>query len=98
MASVTCSITITNAYTCRPSDACRAAFASGAIGGKVSGAGGGGFMMFIVPPERRIGVIQALNGAGGEAASIHLTARGAESWRVARAARSVTLPHLGVAA
>lgn len=57
-----------------------AGFTAGAIGGKVSGAGGGGFMMFIVPPERRISVIKALNAAGGEASSVHLTARGAKSW------------------
>lgn len=61
---------------------------AGAIGGKVSGAGGGGFMMFIVPPERRLGVIRALNAAGGEAASVHLTARGAESWMPATADRA----------
>lgn len=57
------------------------AFESGALGGKVSGAGGGGYMMFIVSPERRVGVIRALNQAGGEAAPVHLTASGAESWR-----------------
>ncbi len=56
------------------------AFAHGAIGGKVSGAGGGGFMMFIVPPDRRIGVVRALNGAGGTASGVHLTDQGAESW------------------
>jgi D-glycero-alpha-D-manno-heptose-7-phosphate kinase len=56
------------------------AFANGAVGGKVSGAGGGGFMMFIVPPVRHIQVIRALNDAGGDAAGVHLTARGAESW------------------
>jgi D-glycero-alpha-D-manno-heptose-7-phosphate kinase len=76
----------------------RAGFAAGAIGGKVSGAGGGGFMMFIVPPERRIGVIRALNAAGGEATSVHLTTRGAESWRSAGTPRTVDLPYLGVAA
>jgi D-glycero-alpha-D-manno-heptose-7-phosphate kinase len=58
------------------------AFARGAIGGKVSGAGGGGFMMFIVPPHRRIAVVRALNDAGGTASAVHLTGRGAESWRV----------------
>lgn len=58
------------------------AFAQGAIGGKVSGAGGGGFMMFIVPPRRHIAVIRALNAAGGTASGVHLTARGAESWTV----------------
>ncbi len=58
------------------------AFANGAIGGKVSGAGGGGFMMFLVPPHRRIGVVRALNGAGGSASGVHLTGQGAESWVV----------------
>ena len=58
------------------------AFAEGAIGGKVSGAGGGGFMMFIVPPERRIAVIRGLNALGGTASGVHLTAMGAESWRL----------------
>jgi D-glycero-alpha-D-manno-heptose-7-phosphate kinase len=58
------------------------AFANGAIGGKVSGAGGGGFMMFIVPPHRRIGVVRALNQAGGSASGVHLTPDGAESWTI----------------
>ncbi len=54
----------------------------GATGGKVSGAGGGGFMMFIVPPEHRVGVIRALNAAGGSASGVHFTPEGAESWIV----------------
>ncbi|MSP00702.1 MAG: hypothetical protein EXR07_06585, partial [Acetobacteraceae bacterium] len=58
------------------------AFDEGAIGGKVSGAGGGGFMMFIVPPERRIAVIRGLNELGGTASGVHLTHTGAESWSV----------------
>src|SRR5580658_474744 len=58
------------------------AFAEGAIGGKVSGAGGGGFMMFIVPPERRIAVIRGLNELGGTAGGVHFTQTGAESWTV----------------
>jgi D-glycero-alpha-D-manno-heptose-7-phosphate kinase len=58
----------------------RRAFADGAIGGKVSGAGGGGFMMFIVPPERRIAVIRGLNECGGIASGVHFTQTGAESW------------------
>ncbi|MGI4746039.1 MAG: dehydrogenase [Janthinobacterium lividum] len=57
------------------------AHAAGALGGKVSGAGGGGFMMFIVPPERRVEVIQALNRAGATASGVHLVAEGAETWR-----------------
>jgi D-glycero-alpha-D-manno-heptose-7-phosphate kinase len=58
------------------------AFASGAIGGKVSGAGGGGFMMFIVPPNRRFQVVRALNEAGGDAGGVHFTSQGAEAWTV----------------
>jgi D-glycero-alpha-D-manno-heptose-7-phosphate kinase len=58
------------------------AFAEGAIGGKVSGAGGGGFLMFIVPPQRRIAVIRGLNELGGTAGGVHFTQTGAESWTV----------------
>lgn len=56
------------------------AFAAGATGGKVSGAGGGGFMMFLVPPERRVPLIRTLNDVGGLASGVHLTNTGAESW------------------
>jgi|SRR6266446_496152 len=35
--------------------------ASGALGGKLLGAGGGGFMLFFVPPDRRTQVRKALN-------------------------------------
>jgi D-glycero-alpha-D-manno-heptose-7-phosphate kinase len=55
---------------------CRA----GAWAGKVSGAGGGGFIMFLAPPEHRLRVIRALNEAGGQAEGVHLTMNGAESW------------------
>lgn len=58
----------------------QAAMRAGALAGKVSGAGGGGFIMFLVPPERRIPVIRALNQAGGHAEDLHLTTCGAESW------------------
>jgi D-glycero-alpha-D-manno-heptose-7-phosphate kinase len=36
--------------------------AHGALGGKLCGAGGGGFLLFIVPPERRTAVRAALSG------------------------------------
>jgi D-glycero-alpha-D-manno-heptose-7-phosphate kinase len=58
------------------------AMRSGATGGKVSGAGGGGFMMFIVPPQHRVPVVRALNQAGGTASGVHFTNEGAESWIV----------------
>ena len=40
----------------------RAAIAAGAEGGKLCGAGGGGFLLFLAKPERREAVRQALNG------------------------------------
>ncbi len=57
-----------------------AALAAGAMGGKVSGAGGGGFMMFLAPPDRRVAVVHALQKAGGTAGGVHFTSEGAESW------------------
>lgn len=57
------------------------ALANGALGGKVSGAGGGGFMFFITPPERRFNLIKALNAHGGEAGPVQFTASGCETWR-----------------
>lgn len=68
--------------TGRIEDLFELAFASGASGGKVSGAGGGGFMMFIVPPRKHISVIRALNAAGATATGVHFTQQGAESWTV----------------
>jgi D-glycero-alpha-D-manno-heptose-7-phosphate kinase len=56
------------------------ALAAGAVGGKVSGAGGGGFMMFLVAPPRRIEVVQALRARGAEVSFPVLTHDGAESW------------------
>jgi D-glycero-alpha-D-manno-heptose-7-phosphate kinase len=60
-----------------------AGLASGALAGKVSGAGGGGFILFIVPPRNRLGLIRTLREAGGDPAPIHLTSRSSESWTVA---------------
>ena len=38
------------------------AMSAGAIGGKILGAGGGGFILFFVPPEKQNDVLKALNG------------------------------------
>ena len=54
---------------------------NGAIAGKVSGAGGGGFLMFMVAPENRLGLIEALNAAGAEAGPVKFTERGCETWQ-----------------
>ncbi len=59
-----------------------AAKAFGVLGGKVSGAGGGGFMMFVVEPTRREGLKRLLTGFGGTAQGCRLEERGAESWTV----------------
>jgi D-glycero-alpha-D-manno-heptose-7-phosphate kinase len=59
-----------------------AALAHGARAGKVSGAGGGGFMAFLVDPGRRIEVIRALKAEGGEVIPCHFTTQGAEAWKI----------------
>jgi D-glycero-alpha-D-manno-heptose-7-phosphate kinase len=56
--------------------------AAGAYAGKVSGAGGGGFMMFLVDPVRRIDVIQALTALQGKVLSCHFVKWGTEGWRI----------------
>ena len=53
---------------------------AGAIGAKVSGAGGGGFMMFVVPTERRFRLISALTEQGVMAYPVKFTERGSETW------------------
>ncbi|GLQ95662.1 GHMP family kinase ATP-binding protein [Dyella mobilis] len=60
----------------------RVAFANGAHAAKVSGAGGGGFMMFVCSPEKRIGLIRALAEQGGRLLDFHFTQQGAASWRI----------------
>lgn len=60
-----------------------AAITAGALAGKVSGAGGGGFMMFFVPPDKRMNVIRALNRFEGQVSNCHFTKHGTQAWRVA---------------
>jgi len=59
-----------------------AACAAGARAGKVSGAGGGGFMMFLVPPERRMAVVRTLEGFDGSINNCHFTKNGTQAWRI----------------
>jgi len=63
-------------------DIYNAAINAGALAGKVSGAGGGGFMMFFVPPEKRMDVIRTLNGFEGQVSNCHFTKHGTQAWRV----------------
>lgn len=60
------------------------AMREGAWGGKVSGAGGGGFLMFCTDPENRYRLTAALNEAGGAASAVKFTLDGAEAWSVPR--------------
>ncbi|MBT2117222.1 dehydrogenase [Dyella sp. LX-66] len=60
----------------------RVAFASGAHAAKVSGAGGGGFMMFMCSPDKRIALTRALAEQGGRLLDFHFTQQGATSWRI----------------
>jgi len=55
---------------------------AGALAGKVSGAGGGGFMMFFVPTEKRMDVIRTLNKFDGEVSNCHFTKQGTQAWRI----------------
>ncbi|WP_196137732.1 dehydrogenase [Aliikangiella sp. G2MR2-5] len=49
---------------------------------KISGAGGGGFMMVFVEPERRVEVIQQLKKFGGVIHKFQFTREGAYSWTI----------------
>ena len=59
-----------------------AAMNAGAVAGKVSGAGGGGFMMFFVPTESRMSVMRDLKSRGGIVSNCHFTTHGTQAWRV----------------
>lgn len=58
------------------------AFANGARAAKVSGAGGGGFMMFLCDPEDRLRLTRALLEQGGSVMDFHFTQQGATAWRI----------------
>jgi D-glycero-alpha-D-manno-heptose-7-phosphate kinase len=58
--------------------------AHGAMAGKVSGAGGGGFMTFITDPENRFRLMSALEAEGGSPRPVFFTYRGVESWATKR--------------
>jgi D-glycero-alpha-D-manno-heptose-7-phosphate kinase len=56
------------------------AMKAGANGGKVSGAGGGGFMFFYCPYNNRNKVIEALNAFGGVIKRYEFTQKGLTTW------------------
>ncbi len=59
-----------------------AAKKAGATGGKISGAGGGGFMTFYCPGNTRYKVIETLNTFGGEIKPYQFTKQGLTSWTI----------------
>lgn len=60
----------------------RVAFQHGATAAKISGAGGGGFMMFMCDPAERIGLVHALAAQGGTLWDTRFTSHGASAWRI----------------
>ena len=59
-----------------------AAKTAGATGGKISGAGGGGFMIFYCPGNTRYAVIKTLNTFGGVVRDYSFTKYGLTTWRI----------------
>jgi D-glycero-alpha-D-manno-heptose-7-phosphate kinase len=55
---------------------------AGARAGKISGAGGGGFIFFIVEPTLRPRVLRALGNEAGHVMTCVFTPEGAQAWRV----------------
>lgn len=60
----------------------KAAMEAGASGGKISGAGGGGFMLFYVESQHRNKLMHTLNNFKGTVIPFNLVDEGAESWVV----------------
>ncbi|MCI4336177.1 MAG: GHMP kinase [Thermoplasmata archaeon] len=56
--------------------------AAGALGGKLVGAGGGGYLLFLCDFERRAGVAKSVQDAGGNVVEMSLEMAGVQSWAV----------------
>ncbi len=59
-----------------------AALGAGAYSGRLSGAGRGGFIIFMVDPVRRFDVVRALQTCDGRVYPFHFSERGAQAWTV----------------
>jgi len=55
---------------------------AGAYAGKISGAGGGGFMMLLVDPTNRAYVLNSMNQFPGYFIPCHFVKHGTEGWRI----------------
>ena len=58
------------------------AISNGAYSGKVSGAGGGGFMFFMVEPTKKLQLIKALNQQQGEVMNFEFVKDGTRGWKI----------------
>jgi len=58
------------------------AIENGAYSGKVSGAGGGGFMFFMVDPTEKNNLIKQLNKQQGKVINFHFVKDGARGWQI----------------
>jgi len=58
------------------------AMEAGAITGKVSGAGGGGFIMFMVNPTQKVNVINALKKLKGRVVDFQFSEGGCHGWKI----------------
>ena len=58
------------------------AMENGAYSGKISGAGGGGFMFFMVEPTKKYDLINLLNKQGGQVFNFHFTKEGTKGWKI----------------
>lgn len=63
-------------------EAMEVAMAAGAKAGKISGAGGGGFIMFVVEPTRKKEVIDALGRLDGFVMPFQFSDGGAHGWKI----------------
>jgi len=70
---------ITNAYI---EEIYRTAKDMGATGGKLTGAGGGGYLMLFVPEQHRYDVMRTLIWYKGRFERYHFTKNGLETWRI----------------
>ena len=55
---------------------------AGAYAGKVSGAGGGGFIMFMVDPVEKVRLVRALAALPGQVVHFHFVKQGVQAWQV----------------
>ena len=69
---------VTNSHV---DDIYTAAIAAGALGGKLLGAGGGGFFLFFVQPRFRKAVTESLRNAGCRISAFRFESQGVTSWR-----------------